>query len=632
MNKTVFIYARRSSEKNKENSISIDKQITEIKKRCEEKWLIIEWVYKDNKSWFVKWKRDDFSKMLEDVKNRNIKWKWLKIDYLYVFMVSRLARNIEEANLIIDMVTNNKLKILSIRETYEPWLKWEKKLILDLTEATYESKEKSQNAKIDMDISYRDKWKIARKPCYWYTLSWRWDRTKIIINNENNEGNIVKLVFNEYSNWKYTYKTLKDKLNKDWYQKSYYKKWDNNISLRSFTEKDIESILINNFYWWKVEAKYTNLTEDEIKFFKETYPDLEVWDNVIVDYTNIINNCWSFEPLINKSIFEKCKNIREWKKWKNKDKNYIETKEWKKIPLFKWLLKCNCKKCITENINEYYTFTQENQKWNFYYRCSNNRKNSVNCENSFVSEKLLEENIYENFIKWLIFSNFEKEIFKEIVEYKLKELWEIKDNSKKILITKLNNLKKEENKYYELYINENDSDFKEAHKKNYKNIKEEIKETENQLNILPNILDENKKYINDYMYYINEIWTNFINFPKERKQQMLKAFFEYIIVYNKEIIEFELNPIFELAYNKKKILTLNKNTWINKKDGSNHKSGLNKTKRTQSNDYVLDGTPTWNRTKHAGFGVLHYNRLTMEVYKSLLKEIYFIIYWIYKMQ
>lgn len=590
MNKTVFIYARRSSEKNKENSVSIDKQIVEIKKKCENNKFNIEWIYKDNKSWFVKWKRDDFSNMLEEIKNRNIKWKWEKINYLYVYMVSRLARNREEANLIVDLVINNKLKILSIKETYEPWLKWEKKLIFDLTDAIYESKEKSQEWKKDMDIAYREKWKIARKLCFWYTLSWRWDRAKVEINNENNEGNIVKLVFNEYSTWKYTYKSLKDKLNKDWHQKPYYKKWDLNLSFKPFTEKDIENILINNFYWWKVEAKYKNLTEDEIQFFKETYPDLEIWDNVIVDYTNIIKNCWSFEPLINKNLFDKCKDIREWKKWKNKDKNYIETKEWKKIPLFKWVLKCNCKKCITENINEYYTFTQEIQKWNFYYRCSNNRKNNIDCDNTFVSEKILEEYIYDNFIKWLIFSDFEKEIFKEIIEYKLKELWNIKDNSKKILTTKLNNLKKEENKYYELYINEDDEDFKQIHKEKWKDVREEVKETENQLNNLPNILDENEKYINDYLYYINELWNSFIYFPRERKQQMLKAFFEYIIVYNKEIVEFKLNPIFELAYNKKKVLTLNENILINKKDGSNHNNGLKQTKRTQSNDYVLDGT------------------------------------------
>ena len=53
------------------------------------------------------------------------------------------------------------------------------------------------------------------------------DRDKLIkvvdyfINNDNNEANIVKSIFEDYSSWNYTYKSLAKSLNDGWYQKPY---------------------------------------------------------------------------------------------------------------------------------------------------------------------------------------------------------------------------------------------------------------------------------------------------------------------------------------------------------------------------------------------------------------------------
>lgn len=607
MEKRVFIYARRSSEKNKGKSVSIEKQITEITKKCEKEWFIIEWIYQENKSWYVAWKRNEFLNMLEDIKNRNIKGKWNKIDYLYVYMVSRLARNKKEADVITELVINNKLKILSVKEAFESWLKWEKKLILDLTDAIYESKEKSEDWKYNMDISYKEKWKISQRLPYWYTIVWKWERSKVKITNEYNEWEIVKKVFNEYMTWKYTYVSLAKKLNKEWFQKSYSKKWVIELQLRKFTEKDIENILIKSFYRGKVEIEYKNLTESEIEYFREKYPDKEINDSVIIDYTNILKECWTFDPIISKFIFDKCEDIRNWKGGKNKT-NLTSVKKWSWFAIFKWILKCNCKSCITDNINEWNWFTQEIQKWKFYYRCSNNKKSWVNCDNVFVSESILENYIYDSFIKWIIFDENEIAIFKKIIEDKLKELWKIKEWLWVMLKKNLIKLKKESEKYYDNYINEDDEELKVIHKKRFKETKNEITDLENQLNNLPNVVNEKEKHIDNYIYYINKIWTNFQLFPRERKQQILKALFNYIVVYNKEIVDFKLNPIFELAYNKKKVLPLNENSVISKKMGSNSNNGLNKTKRIQSNDYILNGTPTRSRTLLTGFGILDSNR------------------------
>jgi hypothetical protein len=70
---------------------------------------------------------------------------------------------------------------------------------------------------------------------------------------------------------------------------------------------------------------------------------------------------------------------------------------------------------------------------------------------------------------------------------------------------KLNNLKKDKNKYYDLYTNEDDEDFKFEHKKKFKQIKDEIEGVENQLENMPAITKDKEEYIKDYIYYINKL-------------------------------------------------------------------------------------------------------------------------------
>ena len=108
-NNTVFIYAKRSNWKDKQDLVSINKQIEDIKNECRKKWLQIEWIYIDNESILTEWKKIDFNKMINELKERNIKWKWKKIDYLYIY---------KKTNLIVDLIKNENLhlQILSIDE------------------------------------------------------------------------------------------------------------------------------------------------------------------------------------------------------------------------------------------------------------------------------------------------------------------------------------------------------------------------------------------------------------------------------------------------------------------------------------------------------------------------------------
>lgn len=602
MSKKVFIYARRSSLKNKSWSISIDIQVKEIQKECIEKWLIIEWIYKDNQSSYTAWKRDDFNQMLKELENRNIKWKWERIEYLYVYMTSRLARNRKEANLIVDLIEEENLQILSMNESYDEWLKWQKKLIDDLTSAIYESKEKSEKGKKNMDETQRVKWKMTRRPPFWYKMEvdefW-WN--KMIINNDNNEAKIVKIIYENYATWNYTYKSISEYLNQNWYQKVIINKKNKTKKNRNFYTSDIENILINSLYYWKIVSKFKKLTNAEVKYFKAEYWGIEFDKEIIIDYSNLIKETWNFEPIISVELFNQCLNIREWKKWKTK--KVEDPSKWP-IYLFRGILKCPCKSHIEKNINEYFRYTQEekiNKKYwskTNYYKCS--WWNSE-CVNKSISEVKLEKQITEEFIDKIVFEKEEIDIFRDIIFLELKKLWEVKENAWKLLQTKIFNLKKDKEKYYDLYVNEDDEDFKKEHKKNFKKIKDEIDGAENQLQNISAVIKGKEEYVKDYIFYINELWTDFKNFPKIRKSKMIKSFFEYIILEKESstkfnLVDFKLNPIFELAYNKKKVRCNVKNNNNSKYITSNLQNGLLIDKINDSDSFILNGRPTRNRT------------------------------------
>lgn len=53
-------------------------------------------VFKDNKSSFVAGQRYEFTRMFEEIRKRNVLGEGERIDGVYVYTVSRLARNFPE--------------------------------------------------------------------------------------------------------------------------------------------------------------------------------------------------------------------------------------------------------------------------------------------------------------------------------------------------------------------------------------------------------------------------------------------------------------------------------------------------------------------------------------------------------
>jgi hypothetical protein len=67
--------------------------------------------------------------------------------------------------------------------------------------------------------------------------------------------------------------------------------------------------------------------------------------------------------------------------------------------------------------------------------------------------------------------------------------------------------------------------------------------------------------------------------------------FEYIVVYKWEILEYKLNPVFEFAFNNKKVQSLSSFSKKKKNKGLNSQNSLTKGETTGLKSSVVIGTP-----------------------------------------
>lgn len=83
--------------------------------------------------------------------------------------------------------------------------------------------------------------------------------------------------------------------------------------------------------------------------------------------------------------------------------------------------------------------------------------------------------------------------------------------------------------------------------------------------------NENNK-IKENLFFAKELAIGFLSFPEWKKKGIISALFKYIIFYKKELIDFELKPLFKWVYNRK-VLTfdLEKNFLEEKKSNSKNK-------------------------------------------------------------
>jgi hypothetical protein len=62
-----------------------------------------------------------------------------------------------------------------------------------------------------------------------------------------------------------------------------------------------------------VVVKYKKLTTEKIEYLLEKYPELKIEKGnfAFVEYTELLDQLGAYEKLIDKKLFDACKNIRE---------------------------------------------------------------------------------------------------------------------------------------------------------------------------------------------------------------------------------------------------------------------------------------------------------------------------------
>ena len=605
MNKkpTVFIYARRSSEKNRESSISIEKQKEELQYACEKRWFEVIGVFEDNKSAYTEWKRDEFSKMLEEVKNRNVRKKWQKVDYIYVYFISRLSRNFAEWDEIKTLVMNDSIKILSIKESTIDCseLDGKKNFVRILTDAIFDSLEKSIEALINMDKTYKRGW-LARTLPYGYQQLWRKGNSYLILDERHNAAKAVRECFELYSTWRHTYDSLVVEFKKRGYKKYKIENWEEIIT--DFQRTHFQKILDNPFYWGKVVTRYIGLTEEKISYLRERYPDLQIHNGnyTYIDYTEILRQVGSHPRIIDKSLYDKCKLVQE--------KHTKWTRGWwhedNEIYVWKWLMRCPCRDMEhPENYKDFRYFTAETKKKKVqryqYYRCACNDK--ALCDNTFISGTALEKLLFEKIISKLVFNALELRLLEKVIRHELQKQWKLQEDTKQKLKIEVARLKTEKDVYMKKYGKEQDEEIAEELTKMIKKLKYEITDLENRLNNFDDVSEYNNEQVREPLRYAKELATGFLWFPERKKQHIAEVIFETIVVYKKEIVYFKLQPLFEGIY-QRNVLTDGENGENMKNESSNSKNKKRKPLLTSDSDFVSNGGGSGIRTPAAPCGTL----------------------------
>jgi hypothetical protein len=159
-------------------------------------------------------------------------------------------------------------------------------------------------------------------------------------------------------------------------------------------------------------------------------------------------------------------------------------------------------------------------------------------------------------------------------------------------------LESEKELYVKRYGKETDDDMIEELGIAIKKIKREIEEIKNRLNNFDDVAEYNKEQIEEPLKYAKELATGFKNFPPRKKQHIAAAIFNSIVIQDKEIVYFDLKPLFKGIY-KRGVLIDPEKLIQDKDESSNSKNKKKKPLLTSSSDIDLYGGGSGIRTPAA---------------------------------
>lgn len=327
------LYARKSSESDERQALSIDSQIQEMHEKARREWINITWELIESHSAKETWKRPVFNQLIEEIK----KWKY---NWIVTWAPDRLSRNAWDLWSLVDLM--DQWKLLEIRTNWQNFRNSpsEKFLLMILCS---QAKLENDNKWVNVIRWLKNKAKMWIRPWIapiWYLNQRSFERNgwKIILDPER--SHIVKQIFEKVAydgyKWRDIYKWLKEDL------------WFKTRTWSDLALSWVYRMLNDTFYYWEFEYP-----KESWSFYK-----------------------WDYEPIITKDLFELVQSqLNLWVRYKEKNKIFTFTR----------MMKCwNCWSWITAHEK-----FKKLANWKIlsyvYYNCTKAR--NLDCK-----ERVIEEN------------------------------------------------------------------------------------------------------------------------------------------------------------------------------------------------------------------------------------------------
>lgn len=327
------LYARKSSESDERQALSIDNQIQEMQEKAKREWLNISWTLIESHSAKETWKRPIYNQLIGEIK----KWKY---NWIITWAPDRLSRNAGDLWSLVDLMDQWKLE--EIRTNWQNFRNSpnEKFLLMILCS---QAKLENDNKWVNVVRWLKNKAKMWIRPWIapiWYLNQKSFERNgwKIILDSERDF--VIKQIFEkvayDWYKWRDIYKWLKEDL------------WFKTRTWSYVALSLVYRILNDTFYYWEFEYP-----KESWNFYK-----------------------WNYEPIITKDLFEQVqKQLNLWVRYREKNKVFTFTR----------IMKCwNCWSGITAHEK-----FKKLASWKIisyvYYNCT--KAKNLDCK-----EKMIEEN------------------------------------------------------------------------------------------------------------------------------------------------------------------------------------------------------------------------------------------------
>nr|MCW1949656.1 recombinase family protein [Candidatus Shapirobacteria bacterium] len=327
------LYARKSTEGDERQAMSIDSQIKEMSDMANRLGIYVKEIRRESHSAKISGKRPVFAQMIEDIRN-NI------FDGILTWAPDRLSRNAGDLGLLVDLMDQNKLvKIQTFSQSFTNNPNEKFLLMILCSQAKLENDQKGLNVKRGIKTKCEMGWRPSMAPVGYYNRAFNGIKDAII---DPDRGKFVAEMFRLVAEESYSGRDLWH-----WAKEQGFV----NKSGKGITLSQVYLMLRNPYYYGEFE-----------------YP--------------VGSGKWylgKHQPLISKELFDQAQKkliCYEKVKWGSKDF------------VFKGLFKCAS--CGASIVGEDKRRTLTNGKTNYhiYYHCS--RQVDHHCIEPYINEDILE--------------------------------------------------------------------------------------------------------------------------------------------------------------------------------------------------------------------------------------------------